>query len=236
MRGLERALGLIASLALCSQVAAANAEPNAIEGTDAEATLSAALRHIHDKQYAAAVPLLKQAGGALPSDLAIRLLLGICHYRSGELGLAEGLLISAAGSAEVETANAARLFLGLLYRELGALDRAQVELDRASRGLGLDSRNALGGPRRLTGSATVGIEYDGNVPLTDLQTWRSDAKSSMDGNALFVGSLRLRPSLRIGIQLGDTLTYRPQFLLDKYSLVHNALWLGYRYLGARNQV
>lgn len=236
MRRLELAIGWAASLALGSQAYAAAPAPDVSAKPEAEAALTAALQHIHAKEYAAAVPLLKQAGGATSSDLSLKLLLGLCYYRTGELGPAEALLVSAAGSTDVETANSARLFLGLLYRELGALDRAQVELDRAARGLEIDSHSAIGGPRRLTGSATVGVEYDGNVPLTDLGTWQSDARPSMDADALFVGSLRLRPSLAIGLQLGDTLTYRPQFLLGKYSLVHNGLWLGYRYLGARNQV
>src|SRR5437868_5571760 len=114
MRGLELAIGLAASLALGGQVYAAIPAPDASGGTEAEAALSAALQHIHNQEYAAAVPLLKQASSAAPSDLSLKLLLGICYYRTGELGQAEALLVSAAGSAEIETASAARLFLGLL--------------------------------------------------------------------------------------------------------------------------
>ena len=235
--------GLAAGLVLGGQPSASSAGPtapaapaNPAAPAEAEAALAAALAQVRDQQHAAAIPLLKRALQASPTDLELRLLLGICYYRNGDLGPAEAHLLAAVRAVDPEVTASARLFLGLLYKDLGALDRAQVETERASRGLGLDSHRALAGPKRLSGSLTVGLEYDGNVPLTDLLAWQKDAGPSMDGNALIVGSLRLRLLKAINLQLGDTFTYRPQFLLGQYSLLHNSLWLGYRYLGAADQV
>ena len=236
--GLMRGVGLVASLAggvvLLGQPAFAPAAPAA--APEAEAALAAALGEVRSQHHAAAIPLLRRALAAAPTDLELRLLLGICYYRTGDLGQAETHLLAAARAVDPEVTSSAQLFLGLLYKDLGALDRAQVEIERASRGLGIDSHRALAGPKRLSGSLTVGVEYDSNVPLTDLASWQSDAGPSMDGNALIVGSLRLRLLKAVNLQLGDTFTYRPQFLLGQYSLLHNSLWLGYRYLGAADQV
>lgn len=235
MRGLGLVAGVAAGLVLGGP-SAASAAPENEKAAPAEDALAAALRLVKTQNHAAALPLLRQALAAAPADPELQLLLGICYYRTSELGKAEAQLLAAAGASDPEVSASARLFLGLLYRELGALDRAQIETDRAARGLGIEAHPAAQGPRRFSGAVTVAVEYDGNVPLTDLQTWQSDAQPSMDGNALLIASLRVRPLRRIGLQLGDTFTYRPQFLLTQYSLIHNALWLGYRYLGATNQV
>jgi tetratricopeptide (TPR) repeat protein len=232
MRGVEQVAGLAAGLVLLALPAVAAAGPEPAP----EAELAAALRQVRSGQHAAAIPLLRRALAAAPDDLELRLLLGICYYRTGELGPAEAHLLAAAAASDAEVTASARLFLGLLYKDLGALDRAQLETERASRGLGIDSHQALAGPKRLSGSVTVGIEYDGNVPLTDFAAWQSDPGPSMDGNALIVASLRLRLLKAVNLQLGDTFTYRPQFLLGQFSLLHNSLWLGYRYLGPANQV
>lgn len=236
MRGLRLVAGLVGGLVLFGPLPGAAATAQADAEVESEAALVAGLQKVHSQNHAAAIPLLQKALTARSTDPEVRLLLGICYYRTGDLGHAELQLLSAASAADPEVSASARLFLSLLYRDLGALDRAQVESDRAARGLGIAPHTALGGPRRLSGSVTVGLEYDGNVPLTDFQTWQNDARPSMDGNALLVASLRLRPIKSIGLHIGDTFTYRPQFLLEQYSLVHNALWLGYRYLGAENQV
>ena len=53
---------------------------------------------------------------------------------SGTVG-AVSQLLAASGASDPEVSASARLFLGLLYRELGALDRAQIETDRAERRL-----------------------------------------------------------------------------------------------------
>jgi hypothetical protein len=91
-------------------------------------------------------------------------------------------------------------------------------------------------------SLFVSPEYDGNVPLSPLDmdspsfpAWRSKPGASMDGDVLMLASLLVRPlpSGR-GLSLGNTLSYRQQFLLGEYNLLLDSTSISYGYFGAAN--
>jgi hypothetical protein len=81
----------------------------------------------------------------------------------------------------------------------------------------------------------VSPEYDGNVPLTDYADWSANPQQSADGDVLFLASVNVRP-LANGLTIGDTLSYRQQFILSNYNLLLNSTWIGYSYLGASDRL
>ncbi len=194
------------------------------------------------RRFAAAAALLERARARDPGDVDVLLLLGIAYYRTGDNGRAEPLLKRAARAGDQEAQASARLFLGLIYQSQGAADRARAELESASHaeGLGAAARGLAEGaaPHRLFGSLALSLEYDGNVPLTDYATWVKQPADSGDGDMLLVGSVSTRPWRRIGLSVGDTLSYRQQFRGDmqSYNLLLNSTWLGYSYLGESDRV
>jgi tetratricopeptide (TPR) repeat protein len=200
-----------------------------------------ALEAFQARRYAAALPLLEAARVARPADLSVLLLLGVSYARLGLAERAEPLLRAVAARAEPEDQAAARVFLSIIYRDQGASDRAQLELDKAtaqSRSLGPSVLGLLQGmqPHLLYGSVLIATEFDGNVPLTNLATWRTDPGKSSDGDLLLIGSLTVRPSKRIGLYFSDTISYRQQFQLQDYNLLLNTTTAGYGYFGARHRV
>jgi hypothetical protein len=198
------------------------------------------LAHFRQRRFAAAAAHFERARKAQGSDDELRLLLGICYYRLGEPGRARPLLEAAGRSGDPEVRASARLFLGMIYDQQGATDRARAELLSATEAQGL-VRSARGlverlAPRRLYGSLLVSPEYDGNVPLTRRADWEPEPAASSDGDVLFAGSLTARPFRHLGLTFGDTLSYRQQFRLRDFSLLHNSAFLGYAYLGDRHRV
>lgn len=201
--------------------------------------LARSLALFKQKEYARAAPLLEE----VMRDPELRpdavLLLGICRYRMGQLTQAERLLREAAGSQDAEARDAAKLFLGLVYDDLGATDQASAELDRAARSpaFSASAQRLLAQRRahRLQISLLVAPEYDANVPLTDFESWRTNPVTAGDFDVLFLGAISVRP-FRFGLSIGDTVTYRLQTRLRDYSLLLNSTWLGYSYAGSRDRL
>ena len=105
--------------------------PTHAEGPVARPTqraLKQALALFQAKNYADAIPLLRIAQADQELRAEVGLLLGISLYRTGALQQAEPMLREATTSPDPETQDAARLFLGLLFDELGATDQAQDQL------------------------------------------------------------------------------------------------------------
>ena len=226
-------------------VAAARAAPAKSAGsiTEAEATalVLRALPHFQARRYARALPLLEAARAIRPQDLSVLLLVGVCQARLGHTERAEPLLRTVAQHADAEDQAAARIFLSIIYRDQGASDRAQLELNKAAAqapGLGSSVHGLLQGmqPHLISGSVLVASEFDGNVPLTSLTACRADPGSSRDGDFLFIGALTLRPSRRVGLYLSDTISYRQQLRLADYNLFLNTTTLGYGYFGVRHRM
>ena len=195
-----------------------------------------------ERQFAAAAVLLEQV---LRSELApaqrdeVSLVLGICYYRLGEVTRAEKLLRQAVRSQDAEINASARLFLARLFAEQGADDEARGELREIAGAPTLrDAAQSLlrqARPHRLQFTLLLSPEYDGNVPLTDIVTWRNGGTPSQDGDLLFLASASLRP-LGNGFVIGDTLAYRQQFQLLDYDLLLNSTWIGYSYFGRANRL
>lgn len=211
--------------------------PMAVENW--ESLVARALAHFQARRYAAALPLLEAARAAQPADLSVLLLLGVSYARLGQADRAEPLLQTVALRAEPDDQAAARVFLSIIYRDQGAADRAQLELNKAagqSRSLGPSVHGLLQGlqPHLISGSALIACEFDGNVPLTSLTSWPSSGSS--DGDLLFIGALTVRPSKRVGVYFTDTFSYRQQFQLQDYNLLLNTTTAGYGYFGTRHRV
>ena len=200
--------------------------------------LKQALALFQATNYADAIPLLRVAQADLELRAEVVLLLGISLYRTGELQQAEPMLREAARSPDPETQDAARLFLGLLFDELGATDQAQDQLGQttASQAFGPSAQRLLQQrrPHRILITLLVAPEFDANVPLTDQATWQKAPLDSADGDMLLLASLGFRP-FRIGLSIGNTLSYRQQFRLTEYSFLLNSSWLGYSYASARHR-
>lgn len=208
---------------------------------DAAVLLARALPHFKAQRYAQALPLLEAAHAARPQDLAVLLLLGVTYARLGHTERAAPLLQTVALGAEPEDQAAARIFLGIIYRDQGASDRAQQELNKAATqapSLGSSVHGLLQGiqPNLISGAVIIASEFDGNVPLTSLPSWRASPSSSGDGDFLFIGALTVRPSRRIGFYLNNTSSYRQQLQLQDYNLLLNTTTVGYGYFGVRHRV
>lgn len=215
--------------------------PTRAEGPVARPTqraLKQALALFQAKNYADAIPLLRLAQADQELRAEVGLLLGISLYRTGELQQAEPMLREATRSPDPETQDAARLFLGLLFDELGATDQAQDQLGRttASQAFGPSAQRLLQQrrPHRILITLLVAPEFDANVPLTENATWQKAPLDSADGDVLLLASLGFRP-FRIGLGFGNILSYRQQFRLTDYSFLLNSSWLGYSYAGARHR-
>lgn len=215
-------------------VAAPTAEPSAAE----DAARGTAL--FRQNNCAAAQPLLtraRQAPGAEP-DLSI--LLGICLLHSGESLLALQVLLPFRAHSDPEIAEAARLFIALAHRELGAEQAAQRELERlipgAARPPGPGPGPGPASASRLVLRAGLALEFDGNVPLTDRATYEASPTPSMDGNAVISVGFLARPFRQRGLMIGDTLTYRPQFRLHAYTFLHNTTSLAYQHTTSRHRL
>lgn len=202
--------------------------------------LSEGIALFRQRRFADALPLLLRAHEARPGAADVQLLLGIAYYRTGDLQRAEGLLTQAAAAADPETEAAARLFLSQVHEALGATDQARRELDRvaASARLGARARGLAAGlqKRRLQGVFVLSPEVDGNVPLTDLAAYQTDASASTDADLLLLGTLVYRPLPQIGLTLGLSLSHRQQLRLHRYTLTLGSAWLGYAYLGRTHRV
>ncbi len=215
--------------------------PARAEGTVTRPTqraLKEALALFQAKNYADAIPLLRIAQADHELRAEVVLLLGISLYRTGELQRAEPMLREATRSSDPETQDAARLFLGLLFDELGATDQAQDQLGQttASQSFGPSAQRLLQQrrPHRILITLLAAPEFDANVPLTDSVTWTKAPLDSADGDMLLLASLGFRP-FRIGLSIGNTLSYRQQFRLTEYSFLLNSSWLGYSYASARHR-
>jgi tetratricopeptide (TPR) repeat protein len=219
---------------LCTQLAVA-ASP---VGEPPQASLQKAVQLFQAKRYADAIPLLQMVQGDPELGGEVVLLLGICLYRTQELQKAEPLLRKASESPDTETREAAQLFLGLLFDELGATDQAQDQLGKAAGSLsfGGSAQKLLEQRRthRLLISLMVAPEFDGNVRLTDTTTWKDAPTDASDGDILLLASLGIRP-FRFGLSVGNVLSYRQQLRLRDYSLLLDSTWLGYSYASTRNR-
>ncbi len=225
-------------------VQAINATPsatpsNSSEDAAATAALERGIALFKQRQFVSAAQALEQAQKAPLMRSEVVLMLGICYYKIGSLTQAEPLLRQALKDPDPETQDSARVFLGLLFQEQGALDQARAELDRVAGSPTLrdSAQNLLKEtrPHRLSLTFLLSPEYDGNVPLTNYGTWSSNPQGSADGDMLFLGSISARP-LVTGLTFGDTLSYRQQFQQSAYDLLLNSTWLGYSYLGIVNRI
>lgn len=227
---------LLWAVLLCAHHVQAKSAPPLAQPQEA---LQQAVTLFQAKNYAQAIPLLRIAQGDSELRNEVTLLLGICLYRTGELSRAETLLRESEQSPDKETKEAAQLFLGLLYDELGATDKAQDQLGKttSSQAFGSSAQRLLlqRRPHRLLFSLLVAPELDGNVRLTDTATWRNAPTDAADADILFLASLGIRP-FRFGLSAGNVVSYRQQIQLRDYSLLLNSTWLGYSYAGARNRV
>jgi tetratricopeptide (TPR) repeat protein len=227
----------VLALGLGLLAGAARAEVPA--GANQGSPLQRALILFKEKEYARAIPLLEEALRDPEQRPDAVLLLGISRYRTSELTQAEKLLREAARSPDPAVRDAAQLFLGLVYDDLGATDQAHAELDRAARSpaFAASAQRLLSQRRshRLQISLLVAPEYDGNVPLTEYPSWRASPADSSDADFLFLGAISARP-FRFGLSFGNTTTYRQQITLRSYSLLLNSTWLGYSYAGPRDRV
>lgn len=210
------------------------------------ALLEQAVARMSSRDYAGARAYLLQALKTLPRDDArvydTLLLSGICAYRLQQLEQAEVELQQAAESSDTETRAQARLFLAQVLSEQGATDQAQRELSQASSSVSLrDSAERLlrqRRPHRLHITLLVAPELDGNVPLSPLSVdaeqypaWGRDPQASLDGDVLFLASLGLRP-LRLGLLIGNTISYRQQVRFSDFNLLLNSTWVQFHHLTA----
>lgn len=204
------------------------------EGAESDTALERGIAQFKERQFAAAVQSLNQARPEPGLRAAVLLMLGICHYRLGDLSRAEPLLRQVIREGDAEEQASARVFLGLLFQEQGAVDQARAEFGRVvgTPTLRDSARNLLqqNRPHRLLFTLLVSPEYDGNVPLTGYAAWSANPKASSDGDVLFLGAISVRP-FSVGFTFGNTLSYRQQFQNMDYSLLLNSTWLGYSYLG-----
>lgn len=198
------------------------------------------------------------------------LALGIACYRQGALPQAERALQEALRSRDAEVVGAARVFLALCHRARGATAEARRELLAArrelqrsaapGRGAGAlrgdesdlltlsaeDSDPLAAPPPRLRLSLGLALEIDGNVPLTDLTTWRSASSESSDGALVLTGSAALRPLRRLDLALQGELAYRQQLRpnpsdsasvrFQDYNLLFTRLGAVYNHATERNRL
>lgn len=216
----------------------------------ADAVLEQALAELAARSYERARAQLLRVHKLLPPGdprlFDTLLLLGICAYRLQLLDQAELELQQAAEASDAETRAQARLFLSQVLGEQGATDQAQRELSQATGSLSLRESAELllrrRRPHRLYLTLLVAPELDGNVPLTPLYVdlppfpaWQRDASASLDGDVLFLASLGVRP-LRVGLSIGNTLSYRQQFRLSDYNLLLNSTWVQFHHLTAAHRL
>jgi len=219
---------------LCTQLVAMASPPS----EPPQESLQKAVKLFAAKRYAEAIPLLQMVHSDPELRGEVVLLLGICLYRTHDLRKAEPLLQKASESPDAETREAAQLFLGLLFDELGATDQAQDQLGKAagSQTFGGSAQKLIEQRRshRLLISVLVAPEFDGNVRLADTTTWKDAPTDATDGDILLLASLGIRP-FRFGLSLGNVLSYRQQLRLRDYSLLLDSTWLGYSYAGTRHR-
>lgn len=234
------ALSVLGVLLVALPLRAAPRRQAAAPRAQAAALLSRGLALFQDGKLREATVPLEAARALTPDDVPMLLLLGICYARLGDDTRAEPLLRAVTATGTDEDKAAARLFLGILYRDQGATDRAGTELAAAAQSPRL--RSGVDGlltglrPHLLSATLIVSPEYDGNVPLTSLSAWRADPGASSDGDLLLLGSLTLRPSARLGLYFSNTLSYRQQFRFQDYNLLTNNTTAGYAYSGSRHRL
>lgn len=203
------------------------------------AAIEQGLAFFKQRQFQAAAQWLEVARRSPTLNPEVLLMLGVCYYRLGDFQRAEPPLRQAVREGDTEVQASARVFLGLLFGELGAVDEARNELSRVtgSPALRESAQNLLrqNRPHRLLFTFAVSPEYDGNVPLIDYTTWSANPQASADGDMLFLASISARP-LAVGLIFGDILSYRQQFQQSAYNLLLNSTWLGYNHLGVTNRI
>lgn len=210
----------------------------AAQSTDPQSDLERGLALFQQRRFADAAQALEKVRRDPALRTEVLLLLGICYYRQADLSRAEPLLQQVVREGDAEEQASARVFLGLLFQEQGAVDQARSELGRVVGTPTLrDSAQLLlsqSRPHRLLFTIMLSPEFDGNVPLTDYATWSANPTTSSDGDMLFLGSVSARP-FSFGLHLGNTLSYRQQFQQTAYNLLLNSTWLGYNYLGSADR-
>ncbi len=199
----------------------------------AESSLERGINLFKQREFAAAAKVLEQAQTDSALHTEVLLLLGISYYRLGDFSRAEPLLRQVAQRGDAEAQATAQVFLGLLFQEQGAFDQARSELGRViAPGLRNSAQQILAQsrPQRLLFTLLVSPEYDGNVPLTDTQSFGKNPQASADGDMLFLASVYARP-FSFGLFFGNALSYRQQFQQSTFNLLLNSTSLGYSYLG-----
>jgi hypothetical protein len=201
----------------------------ALAGADSE--LERGLARFQAGDFAAAVEPLAAAHAVDPSDLDTALLLAIAYYRTDDLARARPLLVAAVGSADAETRDSARIFLGLIADASG--DRAQARgyydlVARSSSDLAGSAQHLLDGGRgeRIAAVVVIRPEIDSNVPLLPATTAPVDGGAT-DADLLAVADVRVRPFEAVALVIDEALSYRRQARLVDYDLassVSSATW------------
>ena len=187
-------------------------------------------------EFAAAIAPLAAAHAADPSDLDTALLLGIAYYRCNDAVHARPLLVAAERSADPETRDSARIFLGLLADAAGDTDRALDYYDsvaRSSSNLATSGRELLdrGRGERFSAGLVIRPEVDSNVPLLPATVAPADG-STGDGALLLLADLHLRPFDGIALVIDQTLVYRKLARLTDYDLAASVSGLSWSHRGA----
>jgi tetratricopeptide (TPR) repeat protein len=200
---------------------------------DAAADLELGVARVQAGEFAAAIAPLRAAHEADPSDLDAALLLGIAYYRCGDDARAQPLFAAAAQSADPDTHDGARLFLGLLADRAGDAEAAIGYYDSVSRGgssLAASGQQLLarGRGERLSAALVIRPEIDSNAAVLPAASIPADGSAS-DRDLLLAAELHVRPFQAIGLVLDQAVAYRKQAQLtelDMASSVSGASWGG----------
>lgn len=198
---------------------------------DAASDLERGLARFQAGEFSAAIEPLAAAHAADPADLDTSLLLAIAYYRLGDAARARPLLVAAERSADLETRDSARIFLGLLADADGDADTARGyygSVARGSTGLAASGQELLarGRGERFSAGLVIRPELDSNVALLPA-TVAPATGSAADRDLFLLADLHLRPFDDFGLVLDETVAYRKQAELtdfDMASTVSGATW------------
>jgi len=207
-----------------------------LASSDADGDLERGLAKFQAGEFAAAIAPLTAAHAADPSDLDTGLLLGIAYYRCDDAARARPLLVAAAASADRETRDSARIFLGLLADASGDADQASGYYDSVARGGSslADSGRALrdrGRGARFAAGLVVRPELDTNVAVLPATAAPTDG-SAGDRDLFLLGDLHVRPFEDFGLVIDETLAYRKQAERSDFDMASNATGVTWSHRGA----
>ncbi len=181
------------------------------------------------EDFAGAIPPLREALAATPSDRDAELLLGIAYARTGDDADARPLLADAARADDPEAADSARIFLGVIADRDGdrALARRYYDaVARSSSDLAATGRSladGAGAAPRWTLVAIVRPEVDSNVALLPTTAAPMPGAPIADADLLAIAGATARPIDALPVVLDETFSYRAQDRLTSYDLLANTI-------------